>query len=141
MVGKWDNVISGNQMDNVGKETHVVSVMKKPRETVAEVRDEKDSRPLPHRILRPRLTAREKTPQKNQATEMKAFQTRGATFRAETEIVIIRHVNFGILPCVKSTSLGLDANLEEHVSSDMLRQMRSPARSQRKVVRKDQLLH
>ena len=28
-------------MDNVGKETHVVSIMKKPRETVAEVRDER----------------------------------------------------------------------------------------------------
>ena len=44
-------------MDNVRKETHVVSVVNKPRETVAEVRDEKDSRPRPHQIRRPRLTA------------------------------------------------------------------------------------
>ena len=49
-----------SHMDNVRKETHVVSVMNKPRETVAEVRDEKDSRPLPHQIRRPRLTARER---------------------------------------------------------------------------------
>ena len=56
-------------MDNVGKETHVVSVMKKPRETVAEVRDEKDSRPLPHQILRPRLTAREKKPARQHRLE------------------------------------------------------------------------
>ena len=49
------------------------------------------------------------------------------------------HVEIGILPCVKTTSLRLDANLEESVSSDMLRLMRSPAKSQRKVVRNDQL--
>ena len=49
------------------------------------------------------------------------------------------HVNFGILPCLKTTSLRLDANMDVHVSSDMLRLRRSPARSQRKVVRKDQL--
>ena len=36
-----------------------------------------------------------------------------------------RHVIFGILPCVKTTSLRLDANLEENVSSDMLRLRRS----------------
>ena len=58
-------------MDNVRKETHVVSVMNGPLETVAVVRDKKDDRPLPHQIRRPRLTAREKNPQKNQATEMK----------------------------------------------------------------------
>ena len=35
-------------MDHVPMDTHVVSVMNWPWETVAEVRDEKDSRPLPH---------------------------------------------------------------------------------------------
>ena len=64
----------GNHMDSVRKETRVVSVVNKPRETVAEVRDEKDNRPLPHHIRRARLKAREKNPQKNQATEMKALQ-------------------------------------------------------------------
>ena len=50
-------------MDNIPKETHAVSVMAhKSLETVALVRDEKDDRPLPHRIGRPRLTAREKHP-------------------------------------------------------------------------------
>ena len=48
------------------------------------------------------------------------------------------HENVGILPCVETTSLRPDANVEEHVSSNMLRLRRSPARSQRKVVRKDQ---
>ena len=43
----------------------------------------------------------------------------------------IRHVDSGILPCVKTTSLSAD--------SDMLRLRRSPAKKQRKVVRKDQL--
>ena len=39
-----------------------------PLETVAELRDEKDNRPLPHQIRRPRLTAKEQNPQKIQAT-------------------------------------------------------------------------
>ena len=105
---------------------------------MAELGDEKNNRPLPHQSRRPRLTAVEKTSQKNQVTEMKALQTKGATFRADTEIVIIRHVAVGLLPCVTTTSLRPDAYMEENVSSDTLRLMRSPAKSQTKVVRKDQ---
>ena len=60
------------------KETHVVSVMTDQyKETCTVVRDEKDDRPLPHQIRRPRLTAREKNPQKHQATEIKSTQTKG----------------------------------------------------------------
>ena len=106
-------------MDNVRKETHVVSVMTdKYKET---------------------CTVRERSAQKHQATEMEALQTQGAKFRAVTKIVQTRHVNSGIFLCVKTTSLRLDANLEKHGSSDMLRLRKSPARNQRKVVRKDQL--
>ena len=127
-------------MDNVQKETHVVSVMTNlHKETCAMVRGKKDDRPLPHQVRRPRLTAREKISQKHQVTEMKALQTKGAKFRAVTKIVKHHQVVFGILPCVKTRSLRPDANLEEHVSSDTLRLRKSPARSQRKVVRKDQL--
>ena len=67
---------------------------------------------------------------------MKALQTRGAKFRAETDIVTIRHVAIGILPWIKTTSLRLDTNLATHAIFDMLRQMRIPAKSQRKVVRR-----
>ena len=72
----------------------------------------------------------------------KALQTKRAKFRAVTNSVKkkIRHVNVGILLCVKTTSLRPDAYVEENVSSDMLRLRRSPAKSQRKMVRKDQLL-
>ena len=52
---------------------------------MAEHRDEKGNRPLPHQVRRPRLTASEKNAQKNQATGMKALQTKGAKFRADTE--------------------------------------------------------
>ena len=53
---------SGRHMDNVPKETHVVSVMTLwPLETRAKVRDEKDDRLLPHQIRKQnRLTARDK---------------------------------------------------------------------------------
>ena len=99
------------------------------RETVAEVRDEKDNRPLPHQIRRPRLTVREKIIQNNRATEMKALQTKRAKFRADTDIVIICHVVLGILPYVKTTSLRLEARLATNAIFDMLRRMRMPAQS------------
>ena len=49
------------------------------------------------------------------------------------------HVNFGILPCIKTASLGPDAHMEMNADIDMLRQRKSPAKSQKKVVRKHQL--
>ena len=48
---------------------------------------------------------------------------------------------FGILPYVKTTSLRLVAHLAKNAFSDMLRRRRSQSRSQRNVVRKDQLLY
>ena len=57
----------------------------------------------------------------DQATERKALLTEGGRFRVVTKTVKARRVNVGILPCVKITSLRLNANLEEHVASDMLR--------------------
>ena len=71
-------------MDNVQKETHVVSVMTDlHKETCAVVTDEKDDRLLPHQIRRPRLTKEEKNLQKQ--AERKALQTKGAKFRAVTK--------------------------------------------------------
>ena len=48
----------------------------------------------------------------------------------------------GILPCVKTTSLRPDANVEEHVSSDMLSEGEEKAHQEVKeeVVRKNQLV-
>ena len=59
--GKWENAISGKQLDSVRKETHVVSVMIPNLETEAR-RDEKDNRPLLHQKRRHKLT--ERYPQK-----------------------------------------------------------------------------
>ena len=70
---------------------------------------------------------------------MKALQIKGATFHADTESVRIHHVTIGILPCVKTTSLRLDKYMATNAIFDMLRLRKSPARSQRKVVQKDQL--
>ena len=62
LKGKWESVFSGKHMDNVPKETHLVSVMTLwPLETRAKV--EKGDRLLPHPIRRQnRLTARNKKP-------------------------------------------------------------------------------
>ena len=46
---------SGKQMDNVRKETHVVSVLIRHLETDARTTGKKDNRPLPHIIRRHRL--------------------------------------------------------------------------------------
>ena len=61
-------------MDNVPKETHIVSVMTSwPLETRAKVRDEKGDRLLPHPTRRHnRLTARNKNPHRDQAVNRKA---------------------------------------------------------------------
>ena len=86
-------------MDTVQKETHVVSVMTdKLLGTVAKVRDENYDRLLSRQIRRPRLTKGEKNPQKQ--TEREALQTKGAKFRAVTQIVKTRHVDFGMTGCI-----------------------------------------
>ena len=70
-------------MDNVQRETHVVSAMTQwPLETVALARDAKDGRLLPHQIRWPRLMKEETNPRKHQVTERKILQTKGAKFRA-----------------------------------------------------------
>ena len=80
-------------MDNVQKVTHGVSVMTdKHKDTCTVVRDEEDNRPLPHQIRRPRLTAKEKHPQKHQATEKNALQTKGGKFHAVKNLQIYKYI-------------------------------------------------
>ena len=104
-------------MDNVPKETHVVSVMtNQPLETVAKVRDEKGDRLLLHPIGRQnRPTAKDKNPQRDQAAKRKALQTR-AKFHADSNSAKTRHA-----------------------SADMLKHKESPTKDPRKVVRKDRM--
>ena len=66
--------------------------------------------------------------QKHEATEMKTLQRKGNKFHADFKFVKTRHVNYGILSCVKTTSLRPDAYIWKNVSSDMLTLMRSPAK-------------
>ena len=74
---------SGRHMDNVPKETHGVPVMADQyKETCTVVRDEKGRSSSPHQIRWPR----EKHPQKHHSTEVKALQSKGAKFRAVTNI-------------------------------------------------------
>ena len=102
-------------------------------------RDEKDDRLLLHPIRRQsRLTERDKNPHRNQAIKRKALQTR-VEFHADSNSVKIRHVSFGLLPCVRITSLKKDVYMATSAISDMLRQKESPTKGQRKVVQKDQL--
>ena len=81
----------------VQKETHVVSVMtdKAPGNSGS------GQRRKGHPIRRQnRLTAREKSPQRDQAIKRKALWTR-VKFHADTNSVITRHVSSGVLPCVR----------------------------------------
>ena len=74
-----------------------------------------------------------------QETENKAHGTKGADVLPAWKLVKTRHVIIGILACVKITSLRQDEYMAKDASLDMLRRRRSPAKSQRRVVRKDQL--
>ena len=128
-------------MYNVRKETHVVSVMIQRLESDA-IRDEKDNRPLLHQKRRHRLT--ERNLQKVQVAEEKVFLEKETEFRADVssgESIRTRHVIFGTLPCVSITSLNQDAQMSKNADSDTLRLRRSPAKSQRKMLSKDQLPH
>ena len=94
-------------MDNVPKETHVVSPMILHLGTDARIRKEKDNRPLLHQIQRQRLTG--KNPSTDQAAEVRALGQEGADSRADKKIVKTRHVITGILPYVRVTSQKQDA--------------------------------
>ena len=134
--GKWEGVSNGKHMDNVPKETHSGSVMTfQPLETIAKVRNEKGDRLLPHPIRRQnRLTARNKNPHRDQARNRKTRKTR-VKIHADSNYVKIRHVDSGILPCVRITSMKKVVHTATNDISDMLRQKESPTRSRRKVVR------
>ena len=73
--GKCESAFSRRHMDNVPKVTHVASVMThKTLETEDKVRDEKDDHLLLHPTRRQnRLTARDKTPPKDQAVNRKTL--------------------------------------------------------------------
>ena len=95
-------------MDNIQKETHVVSVMtNQPLATVAKVRDQKDDRLLPHQIRRQRPTVKK-------ATKMKVL-TREVRFLCRHKCLKTRHVNFGIFQCVRITDLKKDAHVATNV--------------------------
>ena len=119
-------------MDNVQKVIHAVSAMSQRLATDARLMEPKE-------IRRPRLTERERYPQKVQAINEKALQTKRAEFRADVEHVITRQIVIGTLPCVKITSLRQDAHMATNALFDVLRRRESTAKIQRKVVRKDQL--
>ena len=78
--GRWENAISGKELDTVRKETHVVSVMLPRLETDA-VRDKKDKCPLLHQKRRHRLMGRH--PQKVQGAEGRVLLEQHERFRAE----------------------------------------------------------
>ena len=117
-------------MDNVRNDTHVVSVMTDlHKETCAAVRDEKDDCPLPHQIPRPRLTKREKI-LKN--------RPRGKLFRQKERNSVPLHIcknpscKCWHPPVCQNYKSETGCNLEERVSSDMLRLRKSPVRSPRR---------
>ena len=139
--GKWESVFSERHKDNVPKETLVDSVMtNKPLETVAEakVRDKKDNRLLPHPVRdQHRLTARDKSPHRNPAINRKTQRIR-VDLHTDSSYVKIRHVSSGILPCVTITSLKKVVYMATNATSEMLRQVESPARGRKLEAQKDQ---
>ena len=96
------------------------------------VRDRKDDRFLMHQIRRQRPTVKNKDEGSDKRSQIlcryKIFQKNP-------------HVNCGIFPYVRITGLKKDAYMATNAIFDMLRQRKSPAKSQRKVVQEDPLLY
>ena len=132
-----ENAFNGSQRDNVPKETCAVSTMTLYLETDTRFKEEKDDRLLLHPTQRQRLTG--KNLSTYFAAEGKAHGKEGRDSIAETKVANTRRVITGILPHVRITSQKQDAFIARSVVFDMLRQKRSPSKSQRRVVRKDQL--
>ena len=135
--GKWENAITGEHMGSVRKETLVVSVMNRCLETGTRLRDDQDNRPLAHQIRRPRQTG--KNPLSSENRGQSPWDKRNRILADLKIVKKNRHVTIGILTCVKITSLRQDVYMAKDASLHMLRRRRSPAKSQRRVVRKDQL--
>ena len=100
MKGKWEIAGSGKQLDNVLKETRVVSIMElELLVTGANFINKKSGRPRLHQIRRQPKTERE-----NHLTKrMENLLTKGIKSHVNAEIVPIRRVVTGILPCVRTT--------------------------------------
>ena len=117
--GKWDNAVSGTQLDNVRKETHVISVMVERLETDA-IRDEKRTIVFfLHQKRRHRSTKR--NPQEVQASGEKVLLEQEAELGGDTsqgESVRIRRVFCGTLR-VSITSLNRDAHVVTSVDSTL----------------------
>ena len=138
LKGKWEIAGSGEQLDNVLKETHVVSIMRyQLLATGANLVDNKNDRPLSHQIRRQPKTERENPNHLNK--RIKALFEKRAESHVGGKIVPIRRIVTGILPYVKTTFQKQDADAAKIVIADMLSWRRSPTRSRRKEVRKDHL--
>ena len=100
LKGKWEIAGSGKQLDNVLKETRVVSIMElELLVTGANFLNKKSGRPRLHQIRR-----RPKTERENHLTKRMAnLLTTGIKSHVNGEIVPIRRVVTGILPSVRTT--------------------------------------
>ena len=99
LKGKWEIAGSGKQLDNVLKETRVVSIMElELLVTGANFLNKMSGRPRLHQIRRQPKTERE-----NHVTKrMENLLTNGIKSHVNAEIAPIRRVVTGILPCVRT---------------------------------------
>ena len=128
-TGKYWETITKSM---VRKETHAAPAMGKYKETGTMNSGQKNN----HLLLRPKR--RHRLTRKFRQAEEQALRN-GTDSHADFERnAVFRHVMIGILPCVIITSLKQDANMVAIANTDTLMLRRSPARSRRKVVLKDQ---
>ena len=115
LTGMWENASSGRHMDNLPKETHAVSVMTQwPPAAVA-----KSETMRTIVFSRAKFEGKdgegEKNPQKKSGNKEEGSADKRSEIPCRYKTCKNRHVNFGILPCVKSTSLRTDANMDRSV--------------------------
>ena len=112
MKGKWEIAGSGKQLDNVLKETRVVSIIElELLVTGANFLNKKSGRPRLHQIRRQPQTEWENHLTKRMANLL----TSGIKSHVNGEIVPIRRGVTGILPSVRTTFHKQDADMAKHV--------------------------
>ena len=129
--GSWENTLSGSEIDNVPKETHVVS----PHDSVSGniYESQRGKRPIVFSCTGYTW----KDLQKIRQQRSESLESKRKDSLAETKMVKTRHAISGNLPCVRITRLNRMPLWQKLLFSTWSGGSKKPGKSQRRVVLKD----
>ena len=126
---RWENAVSGRQLDSALKETHVFSVMIQHMEADARLRDEKGQHSSPALDTRARTDGEKVSGKRESSSDVR----RRIPCR-DRSIVQTRRVRSGILPCVRIASPNHDAYIKKRCYFQHVEAEESPKNKSKKEV-------